>query len=103
MSRNLFRRIIRSMFAPESRRARTVSGGATRRKLRPRLELLEDRVVPTTDITFSGHILTIDVGANNETVKISEALVGGAPTLTVNSDVGTTADAAAVALGFSAN
>ena len=63
------------------------------------LETLEDRLTPTTAISFANNVLTINVGANNETARLSES--GGNLTITSNDVGGTTADAGAQTLGFS--
>jgi hypothetical protein len=83
----------------KSSRSRLVSDkGRNRPALR--LEALEDRLTPTTAISFANSVLTINVGANNETARLSES--GGNLTISSNDAGGTTADAGAQTLGFSA-
>jgi hypothetical protein len=64
------------------------------------LEALEDRLTPTTAISFANHVLTINVGADSETARLSES--GGNLSILSNDAGGTTADAGAQALGFGA-
>ncbi len=82
---------------PSSSRRVSAKGGN-----RPalRLEALEDRLTPTTAISFANNVLTINVGANNETARLSES--EGNLTVISNDAGGTTADTGAQALGFSA-
>lgn len=64
-------------------------------------ERLEDRTLLTSAISFLGGTLTIDVGADGEQATLSVS--GGTDLSITSSDVGgTTADAAAQALGFAA-
>ena len=79
--------------------SRRVSG---KRVSRPpmRLEALEDRLTPTTAISFVNNVLTINVSAANETATLSES--GGNLSISSNDAGGTTADGGAQALGFSA-
>ena len=83
-------------------KASTFRRASNKGRKRPalRLETLEDRLTPTTAISFANNVLTINVGANNETARLSES--GGNLTITSNDAGGTTADAGAQALGFSA-
>src|SRR4051812_45189798 len=89
-------------------RFRNVASNASRSRfsgrtgIRPvvQLEALEDRLTPTTAISFANHVLTINVGADNETALLSES--GGNFSVSSNDAGGTTADAGAQALGFSA-
>ena len=76
-------------------------GSCKREKRSPiRLEALEDRLTPTTAISFVNNVLTINVGAADETATLSES--GGILSIASNDAGGTTADAGAQALGFSA-
>ena len=79
--------------------SRRVSGKRASRA-QMRFEALEDRLTPTTAISFVNHVLAINVGAANETATLSES--GGNLSVSSNDAGGTTADAGAQTLGFSA-
>ncbi len=95
--------------ANASRSVHTKSPAARRRTLRLQssglqftasAELLEDRALLTTLVTFSDNVLTIDIGAAGESTAIS---VDNGQLHISSSDIGgVVADAAAQALGFAA-
>src|SRR6266404_1833746 len=100
-----------SRFFPQLRKAvGTTSRGKRRRTkthlqcyLQPRFERLEDRITPTTHITFAGNVLTIGLDGVNETATLSVGGVTGTLLSVISNDPGgTTADAGAVMLGFAA-
>ncbi|MFT5326454.1 MAG: hypothetical protein ACI8P0_004329, partial [Planctomycetaceae bacterium] len=98
MARSHWLNTLRQRLASKSRRARDNRAS----QLQPgAVERLENRALLTAAVSFAGNILTINVGADGETVILSE---DGNDNLSITSnDVGgTTADVAAQALGFSA-
>ena len=99
MARNLWlktfcRRLNRSARRTRNNRPAEVQPGV--------VEVLERRALLTSGISFAGNVLTINVGVDGETALLAE---DGSGNLLITSDDagGTTADAAAQALGFAAS
>ena len=93
---------LRLSATPASRRS-SRSSRRERQKpaYRPTLEALEERTTPTTNISFDplSHVLTLNVGANNETTTLS--VTGTTLSVTSDSLIGTLADLNAILdLGF---
>jgi hypothetical protein len=97
--RSLFRRLRRSAKQTPGKGA-AISRPNFKSRTLPSIESLEERLTPTTAITFAGNVLTINIGAANETTILS--VTGTNLSVTSNDPGGTTADAAAQGLGFAA-